>query len=111
MAGARGHQAGRAKRPRNGAANGGAGQVQSVSRALRILKRLAEEEFGLTLSDLAQSVGLAQSTTHRLLTTLQAERFVRFDAARSVWMVGVQSFIVGNSFIRSRNLVAIARRP
>ncbi|MCP4328890.1 MAG: helix-turn-helix domain-containing protein [Alphaproteobacteria bacterium] len=95
----------RAAKPENDRA---AGQVQSVSRALRILGRLAEHEFGLSLSDLAQSVGLAQSTTHRLLTTLQAERYVRFDSARSVWTVGVQSFIVGNSFIRSRNLVAIA---
>jgi IclR family acetate operon transcriptional repressor len=108
VTGPRTKRASREKRPGQGGANGGSGQVQSVSRALRILKRLAEEEFGLTLSDLAQSVGLAQSTTHRLLTTLQAERFVRFDAARSVWTVGVQSFIVGNSFIRSRNLVAIA---
>ncbi len=90
------------------AGDGTAGQVQSVTRALNILKRLSEQEYGLSLSDLAQSVGLAQSTTHRLLTTLQAERFVRFDTARGVWTVGVQSFIVGNSFIRSRNLVAIA---
>ncbi len=108
MAGPRAKPASRGRGSSRAAANGGAGQVQSVARALRILKRLAEEEFGLTLSDLAQAVGLAQSTAHRLLTTLQAERFVRFDAGRGVWTVGVQSFIVGNSFIRSRNLVAIA---
>ena len=53
---------------RKSAAQGG--QVQSLGRALSILERLAEAD-GMTLTDLAQSVGLAPSTTHRLLTTLQ----------------------------------------
>ena len=54
---------GRGRKP---AAQGG--QVQSLGRALSILERLAEAD-GMTLTDLAQSVGLAPSTTHRLLTT------------------------------------------
>ena len=56
-----------------------AGQVQSISRALAILRALSESGDGMTLSDVAQIVGLPASTTHRLLTTLQQERFVRFD--------------------------------
>ena len=54
------------------------GHTQSVSRALRLLSRLSEEPNGMTLSELARAVGLAPSTAHRLLTTLQLERFVRF---------------------------------
>src|SRR3546814_17483817 len=54
--------------PRRTAAQGG--QVQSLDRALSILERLAEED-GMTLTDLAQSVGLAPSTPPRLLPTLQ----------------------------------------
>src|SRR3546814_2301360 len=67
--------------PRRTAAQGG--QVQSLDRALSILERLAEED-GMTLTDLAQSVGLAPSTTHRLLTTLQQRRFADFDEEYSV---------------------------
>ena len=85
------------------------GTVQSLVRAISILNALARDESGLTLSDVAQTVGLAPSTTHRLLTTLQQERLVRFDAERSVWMVGVQAFVIGHAFLRSRNLIAIAR--
>src|SRR3546814_13511473 len=62
--------------PRRTAAQGG--QVQSLDRALSILERLAEED-GMTLTDLAQSVGLAPSTTHRLPTTLHQRRFADFD--------------------------------
>ncbi len=87
------------------------GQVQSLARALAILEALAAEEAGLTLTDLAQTVGLAPSTVHRLLTTLQGARFVRFDLERGAWTVGVQAFVVGNAFVRSRDVIALARLP
>ncbi|MGB0671077.1 MAG: IclR family transcriptional regulator domain-containing protein [Rhodospirillales bacterium] len=85
------------------------GQVQSLARALRLMNALTEEEHGLNLTDLAQKVGLAPSTTHRLLTTLQEMRYVRYDTERSAWTIGVQAFIVGNAFARSRDLIAMAR--
>ncbi len=44
-----------------------------------------------------------------LLSTLQHENFVRFDPERGVWMVGVQAFIVGSAFLRSRKLTEVAR--
>jgi IclR family transcriptional regulator, acetate operon repressor len=86
-----------------------AGQVQSVGRALAILRAVAESGDGMTLTDIAQMVGLAPSTAHRLLTTLQQERFVRFDATAHLWQVGVEAFIIGNAFVRTRDVVSMAR--
>lgn len=85
------------------------GQVQSLSRALKLLNALSYHAQGLSLSEVASEVGLPNSTAHRLLTTLQNERYVRFDTERSVWLIGVQAFRVGTAFVRSRDMVAIAR--
>ena len=85
------------------------GQVQSLTRALSLLRALAESGDGMTLSDVAQLVGLPPSTAHRLLTTLQQERFVRFDGAAHVWQVGVEAFVIGNAFVRTRDVVVMAR--
>jgi IclR family acetate operon transcriptional repressor len=85
------------------------GQVQSLSRALKLLNALSHHAQGLSLSEVAHHVGLPNSTAHRLLTTLQNERFVRFEADRSAWLIGVQAFRVGSAFVRSRDLVTIAR--
>jgi IclR family acetate operon transcriptional repressor len=85
------------------------GQVQSLSRALKLLNALSYYAQGLSLSEVASEVGLPNSTAHRLLTTLQNERYVRFDSERSVWLIGVQAFRVGSTFVRSRDLVSIAR--
>lgn len=86
-----------------------AGQVQSLTRALALLEAVARSHDGLTLTELSQTVGLPPSTAHRLLTTLQQLRFVRFDSLASVWQIGVQAFIVGNAFARTRDVTMIAR--
>ncbi len=83
--------------------------VQSLTRALTLLNALAASDRGLSLSQAAQTAGLAISTAHRLLSTLQQQGFVHFDADKSVWSIGVQSFIVGSAFLRVRELNAIAR--
>lgn len=86
-----------------------AGGVQSLGRALRLLQAIARSHDGLTLTELAQTVGLAPSTAHRLLSTLQQDRFVRFDPIGHLWQVGVEAFSVGNAFARTRDVVLMAR--
>ncbi len=85
------------------------GQIQSVTRALSVLNALSDDDYGMTLTEIAQTVHLPPSTVHRLLTTLQQERYVRFDNERSAWQIGVQCFTAGQSFVRSRDLVSMTR--
>ncbi|MDP2698017.1 IclR family transcriptional regulator C-terminal domain-containing protein [Thalassospira sp.] len=84
-------------------------QVQSLVRALSILNTLADSYDGMTLTDIARQVKLPPSTAHRLLTTLQHERYVTFDSERTLWSIGVQAFSVGNAFTKNRNLNHIVR--
>jgi IclR family acetate operon transcriptional repressor len=84
------------------------GGVQSIMRALAILNRLAGSDDGLTLTELAKGIALPPSTAHRILTTMQRDRFVRFEPATMTWHVGVQAFVVGNAFARSREMVPLA---
>ncbi len=84
------------------------GGVQSIMRALSILDALAENEDGLSLTALARTVALPPSSAHRLLTTLQRKRFVRFEPGAMSWRVGVQAFVVGNAFARSREVAPLA---
>ncbi|HQT67841.1 MAG: hypothetical protein B7Z78_04745 [Rhodospirillales bacterium 20-60-12] len=84
--------------------------VQSLARALSLLNRIADSaEAGSSLTDLAQQVGLPPSTAHRLLTTLEQERYVRFDQDGRLWSIGVQAFVTGCAFTKTRSLVNLAR--
>ncbi|NYY75734.1 hypothetical protein DMI70_01810 [Escherichia coli] len=44
------------------------GQVQSLTRGLKLLEWIAESNGSVALTELAQQAGLPNSTTHRLLT-------------------------------------------
>ncbi len=83
------------------------GQVQSLTRGLKLLEWIAESNGSVALTELAQQAGLPNSTTHRLLTTMQQQGFVRRVGELGHWAVGAHAFIVGSSFLQSRNLLAI----
>lgn len=89
--------------------NRNSGQVRSLVRALSILKELAGKSDGMSLTEIAETTGLPPSTTHRLLTTLEAERFVRADSQGGQWRVGVEAFFVGSAFARNRDILMLAR--
>jgi IclR family acetate operon transcriptional repressor len=65
-----------------------AGSVQAIDRGLAVLGIIAQSD-GLTLTDLAQRAGLAPSTAHRILASLEAHQFVFHDEERGLWLIGV----------------------
>lgn len=94
---------------RAGAGNAGntAGQVQSLSRGLRLLEYIAEANGSIALTELAQRAGLANSTTHRLLMTLAQHEFVRQVGELGAWAMGPRAFTMGAAFLDSRDLLAM----
>lgn len=99
----------RGRPPGSGKTRAATGHSQSLDRGLNLLERLAEAEHGLTLTDLAQQVGLAPATAHRLLGTLEQRGFVRQDDELGRWHIGVRAFVIGNAFLAGRDVVATAR--
>ena len=90
-------------------AAGSSGQVRSLTRALSILQHLAASSDGMSLTQISEAAQLPPSTTHRLLTTLEAERFVRPDPNGGLWRIGVAAFFVGAAFARSRDTLMLVR--
>jgi len=80
-------------------------QVQSLTRGLSILEALARAEGGLTLTDVSQRVDLPPSTTHRLLATLDRMGYVYQAGELGRWYVGLGAFVVGSTFLASRDFV------
>ena len=83
--------------------------VQSLLRALDLLKVISENNGGLRLVEIAEKSTYPTSTVHRLLTTLEERQFVYFEKATRNWNIGSQCLAVGASFGRRRNLGAIAQ--
>lgn len=95
-------------RPRSQFTESSAGTIQSLDRALGVLVAIARAGR-LTLTDLSLAVGVPTATTHRILTTLQKHDFVAFDEDRQEWLIGIEAFRTGSSFLKQSNLVEIGR--
>lgn len=95
-------------RPRSADPDRAGATVQALDRGLALLAALAREDKA-TLSELALRTGMPPSSAHRLLTTLEAHRFVAFSEAANEWTVGVEAFRTGSSFLRQTRVVDAAR--
>ncbi len=84
------------------------GTVQAVDRALALLEALALHPEGVRVTHLARAEGLAPSTAHRLLTTLERRGFAQLDPATTRWHVGRRAFAVGIAFTRWQSFIAAA---
>jgi len=95
-------------RPRSTAESSSAGAVQSLDRALKLLKLVAAAD-GLSLTELSQRAGFPPSTAHRLLMTLQSHGIVDFIEERQQWAVGVEAYRIGSAFQRRAQVAEVGR--
>lgn len=95
-------------RPRSLSPDTNAATVQALDRGLQLLAIVAKETK-TTLTELALRVGMPASTAHRLLVTLQKRGFVDFDETTQEWMIGIEAFRIGSSFVQRTSLVEAGR--
>lgn len=98
------------RRGRQGQAGAGreAGSIQVLDRAIGIMEAVSAAD-GLTLTSIAHQAGMATSTVHRILTSLEGHGLVSMDQERKLWLIGVTAFQIGNGFLRNRKVVDLGR--
>ena len=85
-----------------------AGHSQSLERGLGILAAFTPNQPLLGVSELARSVGLSRSTTHRYMATLTRLGYLQQDRATSRYRLGPRVLDLGFSAINSMELRAIS---
>jgi DNA-binding IclR family transcriptional regulator len=80
--------------------------VQSVARAIEILRALAGAGRGLGVTDVAERIGVAKPTAHALLRTLEAGGLVSQDHETGRYGLGPALLEFGNSYLETHELRA-----
>lgn len=62
--------------------------VRAVDRALDILLCFSKEKPNLSLTEIAEQVGMHKSTIHRLLATLESKHFIIRDKSSGMYQLG-----------------------
>ena len=78
--------------------------AQTITRAVRALKLIAQQPNGLRLTDLAEGLALAQPTAHRLLQTLMSEGMLVRDGRTRRYTLGPLVFELGLASTHQFNL-------
>ena len=84
--------------------------VKSAQRTLEILETVARYRDGISFVDLAAALPYPKSSLHGLLQTIIAMKWLTFDPVHRTYSIGVKPWEVGQSFLRSRELVVRARQ-
>ncbi len=84
-------------------------RLSSVATAIRLLKAFSEDEEELGVSALAQKLGVAKSTVHRLAVTLVSEGLMEQDPDNDRYRLGIGLFGLGTLVRRRMNLSNEAR--
>ena len=77
------------------------GRLSSVTSALLVLKVFSQAESELGISSIAQRLGLAKSTVHRLAVTLAGEGFLEQNPQNGRYRLGLSLFSLG-ALVRQR---------
>lgn len=84
---------------------GGTTGTQSVDRALQVLLQIAESPPpGLTLAACSSILGYSKPTTLRILRTLEARQFLRYDEELGVYTLGVATVQLGSEYLHRLDL-------
>lgn len=85
--------------------------VQSVDRALTILDILKDNADGIGVTELSKRLGVAKSTIHRLLTSLQNKGFVTKNQKNDKYVLGLKLVELGSYVLQNIDIRAVAAEP
>lgn len=88
---------------------GNAYVVQPVLKALKVLAHVAEKGHEVTLTEVALELDLPKTTAFRYLQTLAVTGFLRHDAARDRYGVGLKFHALASADTSLRRLRALAQ--
>jgi DNA-binding IclR family transcriptional regulator len=92
------------------AAKAAKARLSSVANSIRLLTSFSGDEDEIAITTLAQRLGLAKSTVHRLASTLTASGFLEQNRDTGRYRLGVALFELG-ALVRRRMDVANEARP
>jgi DNA-binding IclR family transcriptional regulator len=82
---------------------------QQIQRALDVIEAIAEAPRGLTLTELAQELGLPKSSVLRLVANLEMRRYVEQDQ-NNRYRIGLRVFSIGGRALAD-NILRTCARP
>lgn len=83
--------------------------MQTIDRAIKILKSFSLDENELSLADLHRILGLSKSSLQRILNTLVLNGFLDKDEKKKTYQLGIELYFLGQMVEKNTNLLSASR--
>ncbi|MEH6940955.1 IclR family transcriptional regulator [Bacillus sp. JJ722] len=83
--------------------------MQTISRAITILKAFSRKDKELSLADLHRKLGLSKSSLQRILNTLIQYGMIEKNEERKTYQLGMELYFLGNLVELNSSLLSIAK--
>ena len=83
--------------------------MQTIDRAIKILKSFSINEKELSLADLHRKLGLAKSSLQRILNTLVLHGLLDKDEKQKTYQLGIELFFLGGLVEKNSHLLSISK--
>ncbi len=80
------------------------GRVQSIERAIAIIKLFNENRLEMKLSDIAEELDLNKSTVHGIISTLKYHGIIDQDEETQKYRLGLYNMVLGEMVQKSLNI-------
>lgn len=84
-------------------------EIQSIHKVFQLIETLADSESGLGVGELSARLGWHKSTTHRFLTTLVKEGYVRQKEGSDKYLLSFKLLAIANKIVNKIEIRAVAR--
>lgn len=85
------------------------GSMQTVNRAIKVLKSFTREERELTLADLHHKLNLSKSSLQRILNTFVKNGFLEKDHKKKTYKLGIELYYIGKLVEEHSHLISISK--
>ncbi|HET6951886.1 MAG TPA: helix-turn-helix domain-containing protein [Acidimicrobiales bacterium] len=80
--------------------------LQSVQRAVAVMREIARHRRPVSIAELTTALGLERTIVHRIVRTLEGEQLV--EAARGGYRLGPMALLFGNSYLDTLSVRRVA---
>jgi DNA-binding IclR family transcriptional regulator len=85
--------------------------VPAVERSLIMLEALDRSVRGMNIAELARKLGIARSTAHSIVLTLERSGYLTRDASQRHCVLSAKAYLLGRETMRFEQLANAALRP
>jgi len=83
--------------------------MQTIDRAIKILKTFSLNEKELSLADLHRMLGLSKSSLQRILNTLVLHGLLDKDEKRKTYQLGIELYFLGEMVEKNSKLLSVSK--